>query len=157
MIMTDAGFSAIDVTSRGPLYRVMSWLGFVPGDEQRSFTEMMPSANVKPSPVASQPAPGRPQYDSIKLAETYAFHALVSARGGGYAEAESYFREAFTLDRKLAPGALANFWQLPRQAHEAANRALIAAGRDDDAVVLAREIADRAMLPAQPELVRAAS
>lgn len=156
MIMTDAGFAAIEASSHGPLYRVMSWLGLA-AREERSLAETMPTGGFDQSAVRSRPASQPTLHEPAKLAESYAFRALVSARDGGYAEAESYFREAFTLDRKLAPSNLTNFWQLPRQAHEAASRALIAAGRDDEAVALVREIADRATIAARPELVRAAS
>jgi hypothetical protein len=153
MIMTDAGFAAIETSSQGPLFRVMSWLGLAPRDERRSIADALPSGGYSEPAPATQPAPQRASHDPVKLAESYAFLALVSARNGGYSEAESYFREAFTLDRTLAPAVLTNFWQLPRQAHEAASRALIAAGRDDEAVDLVREIADHA----QPQLQRAAS
>lgn len=156
MIMTDAGFSAVEASSHGPLYRVMSWLGFVRDDHQQSNVDTPSMTGVHQSSFAP-PAPQRPRHEPAKLAESYASHALVSARNGGYVEAESYFREAFTLDRKLTPGTLTNFWQLPRQAHEAASRALIAAGRDDEAVDLVREIADRATITTQSQLQRAAS
>jgi len=150
MIMTDYGFAAIESSSHGPLYRVMSWLGLVPRTEQATRFEPVISS---PEATPAVPAP-RAGYDPARLAESYAFNALVSARNGGFAEAESYFLEAFTLDRKLSPTRLTNFWQLPPQAHEAANRALIAAGRDDDAVALTREMLDRA---ASAQLHRAAS
>ena len=157
MIMTDAGFSAIEASSRGPLSRVMSWLGFAPRDDQQPGSDPLPTNVLRKPPFVPQFEPQRPLHEPARLAESYASHALVSARNGGYAEAESYFREAFALDRKLTPDTLANFWQLPRPAHEAASRALIAAGRDDEAVDLVREISDRAMLAAQPHLQRAAS
>ncbi|MGH2548909.1 MAG: hypothetical protein ACRDHN_05935 [Thermomicrobiales bacterium] len=149
MIMTDSGFAAIEASSHGPLFRVMSWLGLTPRAEEQPFiqTPYVPMTRT-PQPVMP-PAP----FDSSKLAESHAFNALVCARNGGFVEAESYFREAFTLDRKLDPASLTNFWQLPRQAHEAAKAALMACGREDDAVELVREMEFRS----QPELVRAAS
>jgi Flp pilus assembly protein TadD len=153
MIMTDAGFAAIETSSQGPLFRVMSWLGLAPRTDRQSLAAALPSGGYSQPAMTTQPAPRHASHEPARLAESYAFLALVSARNGGYAEAESYFREAFTLDRTLAPTTLTNFWQLPRQAHEAAGRALIAAGRDDEAVDLVREIADRA----QPHLQRAAS
>jgi hypothetical protein len=155
MIMTDAGFAAIEASSRGPLYRVMSWLGLAPRDDEPVVGALPPA-----SPYSAVP-PRRPANRTIResgrLAESYAFNALVSARNGRYAEAESYFREAFVLDRTLSPSKLANFWQLSRHAQEAASRALIACGRDDDAVDLVREMSDRAMRVTRPELARAAS
>jgi hypothetical protein len=150
MIMTDYGFAAIESSSHGPLYRVMSWLGLVQRTEQTARFEPF----VAPPETPHAAAAPRAGYDPARLAESYAFNALISARNGGFAEAESYFREAFSLDRKLNPTRLTNFWQLPRQAHEAANRALIAAGRDDDAVALTREMLDRA---ASAQVHRAAS
>jgi hypothetical protein len=150
MIMTDSGFAAIEASSHGPLYRVMSWLGLIPHTEQ---TQPYLQASSAPMARNLQPLMEPTPFDSTKLAEAHAFNALVWARNGGFAEAESYFREAFTLDRKLAPASLANFWQLPPQAHEAAKSALIACGREDDAVELAREIEFRTA----PVLVRAAS
>jgi hypothetical protein len=152
MIMTDYGFAAIESSSHGPLYRVMSWLGLVTRQEPIARFEPM----VASPETVSPPRAPRPGYDPVRVAESYAFNALVAARNGGYAKAESYFREAFTLDRSMSPARLTNFWQLPHQAHEAANRALIAAGREDDAVALTREMLDRAAR-AQVELHRAAS
>jgi hypothetical protein len=150
MIMTDSGFAAIEASSHGPLYRVMSWLGLIPHTEE---TPLPSQPSYVPTASNLRPMMAPTPIDSTKLAEAHAFNALIWARNGGYVEAESYFREAFTLDRELGPTSLTNFWQLPRQAHEAAKSALIACGRDDDAVELAREIDFRA----QPVLVRAAS
>ncbi|CAN5624591.1 hypothetical protein BH09CHL1_BH09CHL1_36080 [soil metagenome] len=150
MIMTDTGFAAIEATSRGPLYRVMSWLGLIPHTET---TQPYVQTSYPPAARNLQPLMAPIPFDSTKLAEAHAFNALVWARNGGFVEAESFFREAFTLDRKLSPTSLTNFWQLSPQAHEAAKSALIACGREDDAVELAREIDFRA----QPVLVRAAS
>lgn len=152
MIMTDYGFAAIESSSHGPLYRVMSWLGLVTRQEPVARFE----PTVASSEMVSPPRVPRPGYDPVRIAESYAFNALVAARNGGFAEAESYFREAFTLDRSMSPARLTNFWQLPYQAYEAANRALIAAGRDDDAVALTREMLDRAG-STQTQLHRAAS
>lgn len=153
MIMTDFGFAAIESSSHGPLHRVMSWLGLLPRNESPLRAE--PPVFTDAVPVA--PRPQRAGYDPARLAESYAFNALIAARNGGFSEAESYFREAFTLDRKLSPAKLTNFWQLPRQAHEAANRALIAVGRDEDAVALTQEMIERTAAPAQLQLHRAAS
>lgn len=150
MIMTDSAFAAIEASSHGPLYRVMSWLGLIPRIENERPLPQAPYAPVTRTP---QPPVAQTPFDSTKLAEAHAFNALVCARNGGFVEAESYFREAFALDRKLAPTSLTSFWQLPRQAHEAAKSALIACGREDDAVELAREIEFRA----HPVLVRVAS
>lgn len=150
MIMTDSGFAAIEASSHGPLYRVMSWLGLIPRTEDEQPFSQAPYAPMTRNP---QPPMAPTPFESTKLAASHAFNALVCARNGGFVEAESYFREAFTLDRKLVPTSLTNFWQLPRPAHEAAKSALIACGREDDAVELAREIDFRA----QPVLVRAAS
>jgi hypothetical protein len=115
--------------ARGPLRTLFSFLGLSELSDGGSRTI---SGEVQPVTP--------PDWQQARVAA----HRGVSAAGqGDFNAADSYFTTAFTLDRTLQPGQIANFWTMSLTGLETAERALRGVGRYDDAARLASEVAFR--------------
>ncbi|MGH2560827.1 MAG: hypothetical protein ACRDJH_17320 [Thermomicrobiales bacterium] len=85
-----------------------------------------------------------------RKARAAAVRALMQARDGRFDQARDLFAEAATLDPALDLSTVPSFWNLPRHGQQAAVEGYEVAGREDDAVVLASELA----YTFRPKLVR---
>ncbi|MGH2531044.1 MAG: hypothetical protein ACRDJW_01945 [Thermomicrobiales bacterium] len=93
--------------------------------------------DVARSPVATSD----PLTVSERKARAAAVRALMQARDGRFDQARDLFAEAATLDPALDLSRVPTFWALPRNGQHAAVGGYELAGRDEDAVVLASELA----------------
>lgn len=127
MIVTDAAAAAVARPAHAPLRALFSLFGLstLTAGEPRH----VPGGVAAPS--------------DWQQARAAAHRAVSAARSGDLRAASAYFTAAFSLDRDLQPGQIADFWQLTISAFETAERALRAAGRYDDAATLAGEVAFR--------------
>jgi hypothetical protein len=100
-----------------------------------------------PAPVGT---PSNPLTVSERKARAAAVRALMRARDGHFDQARALFAEAATLDPALDLSTVPTFWELARNGQQAAVEGYELAGRADDAVVLASELA----YTFRPKLVR---
>ena len=133
MLVTDAGIAAMPPAPRGMLRTICSWLG---------LTTLMDEDSATQQPGFNSGTMAPPD-DDWQRANAAMQRAILSARRGEYEPAESMFTAAFSLNRALDPSRIAAFWELDLSGLEAALRGLQSAGRQDEAMTLASDIAYR--------------
>ena len=129
MIVTDAAIAAVPLPSRGPLRAFLSLIGL--------------ATLADDVPVETGSARGAVSPPDWQQARVAAHRAVAAVDSGDLAAADAGFTTAFTLDRSLQPGQIANFWRQSLSGLEVAERALRRSGRYEDAAALASEVAFR--------------
>lgn len=127
MIVTDAAIAAVSQPSRGPIRALFAFFG---------LSEIADSGRDESWSGVQTVSP--PDWQQARVA---AHRAVSAAERGDMSAADAYFTTAFTLDRALNPGQIANFWGMSLSGLETAERALRSAGRYDEAAKLASDVA----------------
>jgi hypothetical protein len=129
MIVTDAAIAATSQPSRGPFRALFALLG---------LSSIADNEHGESWPDVQTVTP--PDWQQARVAA----HRAVSAVGqGDLNAADALFTTAFTLDRGLKPGQIANFWSMSLSGLETAERALRSVGRYEEAATLASDVAFR--------------